>query len=178
VLTSKDVKTFADALPVYAIGIEIPDHIPCVSEAILNRMPEYVTAIAIIVAGLVAIPLYLVQKWADRRHDLNKQKAESYQRYFDAFWNVNFKAGTSEHPEAHEEYQKALHDVYILGSDGVFLAVTEFNKYIVEHSKAEDKDITEVTKKYANLIIAVRKDGFRKTKLSNEEIRERLTISI
>ena len=110
-------------------------------------------------------------------------KANSYQHYFNAFWDVQQQAilhgtGSKEHTAAHDAYQKALHDVYVLGSDQVFLATADFHNYIAEHPTRESKDIDEVTKKYASVVIAMRKDGFQKTRLSNEEIRLRLKFEI
>jgi hypothetical protein len=111
-------------------------------------------------------------------YDLRKTRAEQYRKYFDAFWEVNYKAGTPEHPAAHADYQKALHNLYVVASDAVFLATTDFHRYIVQHPTAESKNLDEINSKYAAMVIAMRKDGFEKTKLSNTQISSRLTFEV
>lgn len=145
-------------------------------------MSEYVTALAIVLAGMVAIPTYLVQKSADRKYDLYKKKADSYQRYFDVFWEVRqqankYRNGSPEHKAAHNTYDKALHDVYVLASDKAFLAISDFHNYVARNPIRTPEVIEVITEKYTDMIIAVRQDGFHRTRLTNKEIRSRLTFT-
>jgi hypothetical protein len=119
------------------------------------------------------------QKEIDRKEEVAKRQRAEYERYFELFWLLEtVKAGTEEHAAIFAEYQSVRDNLAFYTSDEGLRKVSEFHKYIVDHPKAEDKDLDVVKDLYASMILALRKDCYGETDLTAEQIRSWLTITI
>lgn len=87
-------------------------------------MNEYLPLIAVGIAGVLAIPTYLFQKWIERRDELRKTKAQAYEHFLSAHWARPNKYLSGDEKEKawadyYREYSIARHSLFLIASDEV-----------------------------------------------------------
>jgi hypothetical protein len=150
------------------------------SSVVVEYVPLIVALVAfagtILAASITAnrgLRNYREQKDADREYDLIKRRQQEYERYLTAFGRAGRWKGNNpqKHEEAEAEYHEAHDNLLLIGSDGVIIAANAFHSQYVSRDPREWR---ETKRRYADLVIAMRKDGFEETELTNEEISENI----
>jgi len=142
------------------------------------------TVLGIVGAAYLATSGYRSQKDADRRAELEKQKADTYVRYLNTFWEANRWAVVAEvsppeydrnkHEEATERYRAAFNDMFLTASKDVLTKAYEF--YTLQSPPSgllTDEGIAR-KKVYAKVLLEMRKDAFLPTDLNPEQIAQLL----
>lgn len=131
------------------------------------------TIVAALVAALIAanrgVKVYEKQKRQDRKEDLVKRRQDEYERYLTAFTRAGrWKDVDDElHAGAEAEYHEAHDTIMLVGSDEAIAAANAFHRYYVD---SEHVDPKEAKMRYAQMLVAMRRDGFEETKLSVREV--------
>lgn len=131
------------------------------------------TVVAALVAALIAanrgIKIYEKQKRQDRKEDLIKRRQHEYERYLTAFTRAGRWKGVDDerHAEAESEYHEAHDTIMLVGSDEAIKAANAFHRYYVDSERVDPKEAKML---YANMVVAMRKDGFEETGLSIQEV--------
>jgi hypothetical protein len=135
------------------------------------------TVLAALLVALAALFGYRRQKEADRDYDLVKLKQKEYERYLLAFHEASRWKGVD--AERHEEAENAYHNAqnYMLlhASEDVIRTVNAAHRYYVE---ADRVDWQTFKRLYAEMIIAMREDGYSPTKLSIREMADNIPWTI
>lgn len=127
-----------------------------------------IAAAFIAVGGGFAV--YGNQKRLDRRSALIEKKREAYERYLRAYLFTDTK-------DRFEELNYSRLNAALLASDGVLRAIGSLDQYAIETSGSDTaRDMERFTQLYAEVVMAMRKDGFEKTRLSLPELRRALPI--
>lgn len=129
-----------------------------------------VVALIVAAAGFFG---YGRQKEADRRYDLVKLKQKEYERYLNAFQEASRWKGVDndKHAEAESTYHNTQNYMLLHASEEVVKAVHAAHTYYVD---SEVVDWRTYKRLYAEMIIAMRKDGYTPTKLSVQEVAENI----
>lgn len=90
--------------------------------------------------------------------DLRNKQQIAENRYLEA---------TDKHADAQATYNDAHEMMLLVASDEVIVAANKFHTYYTE---SEQRDWRKAKELYAEMIVAMRNDGFSDTKLSPEEI--------
>ncbi len=133
-----------------------------------------VVALIVATAGFFG---YGRQKEADRRYDLVKLKQKEYERYLNAFQEASRWKGVNKdkHAEAESTYHLAQNYMLLHASKKVVKAVNAAHRYYVE---SEVVDWRTYKKLYAEMIVAMRKDGYNQKKLSVQEVKDNIPWTI
>jgi hypothetical protein len=126
---------------------------------------------------------YRNQKSADRKHELIQRKQQIYEHYLTAFrhasyWNYSPEEKKGLSPEEidyvqskHAEAQFVYHDSHLMmllvASDEVMETTNAFHRYYVETPRIEWR---EAKRLYAEMVHAMRKDGFEESRFTVEEL--------
>ncbi len=159
-------------------------------------LSTWIPLIIFIATPALAIFTYSVQKIIDRRSELRKRKADQYLEYTDAWLTSNRRAvlrdtakeeygeGSSQFhqafaswEEAHDAYQLALNDLFLIAADDVLRRVTAFHHYLAQHQVMSPEDKSKVKDLYVAMIKAMRRDSFKKTALSDKEVKQLLPFT-
>jgi actin-related protein len=125
------------------------------------------TVLGILAAAYLATRGYRGQKKADREAELEKQKAESYVRFLNAFGDANRLIQKQQydreaHEDAKEEYLRAFTEMFLLASPDVLEKANEFHR-LVARPEGEDGTPSETKRSYAEVLRRMRKDAFQTT---------------
>ncbi len=131
------------------------------------------TILSALILGGAAFFGYGRQKNADRTYDLVKLKQEEYELYLRAFQESSLWKGVND--ELWEQAQNAYHNAqnYMLlhASEDVIKAVNAAHRYYVD---SEVVDWREFKRLYAEMIIAMRADGYTPSTLSIQEMADNI----
>jgi len=125
----------------------------------------------VLIAALTAaggVGSYLLQKRADRRHQLIEMRRAAYRAYIDAFMD---QISPENDTKTQVALQKREMDLFLVASDPVLAAVGSFSRYGVDTSRGSGKarDITQYKTLLSALLLAMRNDCFEKSQLSEKE---------
>ncbi len=155
------------------IGAVMQDYLPIVANLIIAGGAIWAAR----TAAILGVKGYREQKKHDRQEELIRRRQHEYERYLTAFGKAGRWKGVDgeKHTEAEAEYHEAHSNLVLVGSDEVIQAVNRFHRYYVESARVDPK---EAKMHYAQMIIAMRKDGFEETTLSAKEVAMNLPWTI
>ncbi len=156
---------------------------PSERRSAMSYVPALIQSIgailAIVGAAYLATRGYRAQKNADREAELEKQKAESYVRFLNSYWDMNRwdvaqrtnspKYDQDEHHEAQQEYLRAFNDMFLTASKDVLSKTYEFHTQPTTTSGQRNADILARKKAYAEVLLEMRKDAFLPTDLDADQ---------
>jgi hypothetical protein len=143
-------------------------------ESVVPAAGTVVAAVILAVAGIVG---YRQQKEADRKHELIQHRQDEYQAYLLAFQQASRWKGVDpwKHAEAEALYHDTHNNMLLTASDEVINAANAAHNYYTE---SDQVDWRKYKKLYAEMIIAMRKDGFERTNLSLGEVAKNIPWTI
>ena len=130
-------------------------------------MPLLITLLTVIV-GLFA---YAWNKRVDRKHALIDMRRTVYRDFILAIADVSHSGNGT--PEV-RHYQKKLAELHLIASDEVILACAEFTALC---RMTVDPGSDKRAEKYSKLEMAMRRDCFERTKITDGKLREMLPFS-
>lgn len=141
-----------------------------------------ITAGGVVGAAWIAsqsIESYRKQKDVDREEAIAKRQREAYEHYFALFWALQpVLPASPEHVALTTQYQSARDNLSFYASDESLRKVSEFHKYIVQHSNNKDKDLDHIKNMYTSMILAMRRDCYGSTELTHDEVKCWLTMEL
>jgi hypothetical protein len=133
-----------------------------------------------IALGLVAsVLLYSFQKWRDRVAELRVAKSNEYQRYLSALIRHFGYFGAKDDEGLKKtkfEMAESRSKILCIGSDEVVLAVNSVFDGVPK--QPSQTDLNSQLSRAADLILAMRRDVFPKTRLSRDEVAKSLPVSV
>lgn len=132
-----------------------------------------------IVGFLIAVVTYAVQKWVDKRKQVDDTRRTEYIRYFSAISakhhyqtvktdDTDREYITKLHLEALLEMRKSVLTLAVISSDEVYKRLATFHSRVSLGSG--EKDPEGFLDSLFKLIDAIRNEGFGKSRLSKDEI--------
>jgi hypothetical protein len=126
----------------------------------LSYVPIFVSLIGLVGATWT----YAYQRQADRRNSLIELRRLAYRDFIMSIADISSYGG----PVETLSYQKKLAELYLLGSDNVIRAVSEFTRLF----KGTHIDPNLRLAKFAEMVVVMRQDGYESTDLSVLELSE------
>jgi hypothetical protein len=109
---------------------------------------------------------YSFNKRIDREHSLIELRRTAYKNLLVSIIDV---ADTNNEKEALKAHHKNLLEVFILGSDEVVGALSDFVQSFVSANSSENA--TDRKEKFVKLARAMKSDGYEETQLSDEQLK-------
>lgn len=137
-----------------------------VMQSIVSAIGTMVAAAIVAGAGLWG---YGRQKKTDREYDLVRLRQQEYERFLLAFqragrWkNIDHER----HAEAESEYHDTHNFMLLHASEEVIRTANAAHRYYVDSEQVNWRTFKRL---YAEMLVAMRRDGFEKTRLSAEEV--------
>ena len=150
------------------------------------------TSLAIIAATITAVYQSITQifgiysarkqRQVDRENELQSRRAEAYQRYLTAYHRAFAKRNSANHEpaqgqdKAEEAYWLAYSNLFQVASDTVLLSVFDFHEaaWINVGDLTGDAYDTMFRERCAAMLLEMRTDGDRMTRLVPREIEKRI----
>ncbi len=129
-------------------------------------MSDWAPIIAAIILVTGGAGAYGWQKWVDRKNALIEIRRSIYQEVLAAF-STQLLSPSSENLVALGIYRSKL---FLVASDEVVKTLGNFFELAIQNNNVSDPDVKIVMSAFAKMIIAMRKDCFEKTNLSEKEI--------
>jgi hypothetical protein len=138
---------------------------------------QWIPVIAVLVAALIGVVGYVVQKFIDRRFELKKLREEAYSNYLQAM----YEGITSGDKEKKDKHSQEYFRLFAVASDEVLDTTGELWVYLRDTSSPQPKkprSQEEVDKLFIAMFKAMRKDCFQPTKLKDTRIAEIFPLEV
>jgi hypothetical protein len=147
---------------------------PTIVESLITSAGPLLAALVVASAAYFG---YGRQKEADRKYDLKKINQEEYQQYLLAFQEASRWKGVDDdlHAKAENRYHNTQNYMLLHASEDVIRAVNAAHRYYVE---ADRVDWQTFKRLYAQMIIAMRADGYSPISLSVRELADNIPWTI